>query len=85
MLLRLKTDLVPVEGLHSCSDLSCQKVVPKYKYVCVCKSVRIQLGNSLQIIPKVLIYGREYFVSELIRSIKCYRALSAELLIVIPY
>lgn len=28
---RLKTDLVPVEGLHPCSDMSYQNVVLKYK------------------------------------------------------
>lgn len=42
----------------------------------------MQVGNSLQITPKVLTYEREYFVSELMRSIKCYRALSVVLCIV---
>lgn len=34
---RLKTDLVPVEGLYPCSDLSFQKVIPKYISVCLQK------------------------------------------------
>lgn len=50
---RLKTNVVPVEGLCWCSNLPCQKVVLKYKYVCVSKSVHIKLGNSLQIAQKI--------------------------------
>lgn len=55
---RLKTNVVPVKGLCWCSNLPCQKVVLKYKYVCVSKSVHIQLGNSLQIAQKLGLWKR---------------------------